>query len=249
MRQIVLDTETTGLEAAQGHRIIEIGCVELVNRRPTDNHFHHYLQPDREIDEGAIEIHGITNEFLRDKPRFEDVAEQFLEFIRGAELIIHNAAFDVGFIDHELARLGRSETVEQVCRVTDTLALARKMHPGQRNSLDALCRRYDIDNSARELHGALLDARILADVYLAMTGGQVSLLLGGADGDGGEFASAIRRLPADRPRLAVPRASEAELAAHELWLARLDKAAGGACLWRSLEAGQAPVMEATDLDD
>lgn len=238
MRQIVLDTETTGLEPSQGHRIIEIGCVELINRRPTDNHFHHYLQPDREIDEGAVAVHGITNEFLRDKPRFAEVAEQFIEFIRGADLVIHNAAFDVGFLNHELKLLGAGHgRIEDICSVTDTLLLARRMHPGQRNSLDALCKRYGIDNSQRELHGALLDARILADVYLAMTGGQVTLgLEAEAQGGGEEQAgSVIRRLPADRPRLKVVRATDAEAAEHVGWLNRLDKSVGGTCLWRTLE--------------
>jgi DNA polymerase-3 subunit epsilon len=237
MRQIVLDTETTGLEPAQGHRIIEIGCVELVNRRPTNNHFHHYLQPDREIDEGAIEVHGITNEFLRDKPRFKDIAEAFLDFIRGAELVIHNAAFDVGFINHELALLGAGHgQVHDLCSVLDTLAMARTMHPGQRNSLDALCKRYGIDNSQRDLHGALLDARILADVYLAMTGGQVTLSLEAEEqGGGSRNQRGVRRLAADRPPLPVLRASESEAAEHAAWLDRLDKAVGGVCLWRQLE--------------
>lgn len=183
MRQIVLDTETTGLEPDLGHRIIEIGCVELVNRRPTGRTFHHYLNPEREIEQGALEVHGITAEFLRDKPRFADIADELMDFISGAELVIHNAAFDVAFLDAELRRhaanvpafAGRLVSAE--CRILDTLALARDMHPGQRNSLDALCKRYGIDNSHRELHGALLDARILADVYLAMTGGQVGLAL------------------------------------------------------------------------
>jgi DNA polymerase-3 subunit epsilon len=238
MRQIVLDTETTGLEPAQGHRIIEIGCIELINRRPTDNHFHHYLQPDREIDDGAVAVHGITNEFLRDKPRFADIADQFLAFVRGAELVIHNAAFDVGFLNHELSRLGADyDRIDDTCGVTDTLLLARRLHPGQRNSLDALCKRYDIDNSQRELHGALLDARILAEVYLAMTGGQVTLGLeaDGRHGSGSALQSAIRRLPADRPRLRVIGATEAEASAHAAWLDRLDRAVGGACLWRRLE--------------
>ncbi|MFP4161003.1 MAG: DNA polymerase III subunit epsilon [Ectothiorhodospira sp.] len=223
-RQVVLDTETTGLEPAQGHRIIEIGCVELVRRRPTRRFYHQYLQPDREVDAGAIEVHGITNAFLADKPRFADVADTFLGFIRGAELIIHNAPFDVGFINHELARLeGDWGRVEDHCRVNDSLALARQMHPGQRNSLDALCKRYDIDNSSRDLHGALLDARILADVYLAMTGGQKTLALGEGDAARpGATQVGIRRLPADRPRLAVIRASEGEAAAHARVLERLD---------------------------
>ncbi|ANB01142.1 DNA polymerase III subunit epsilon [Ectothiorhodospira sp. BSL-9] len=224
-RQIILDTETTGLEPAQGHRIIEIGCVEMVKRRLTRRHYHQYLQPDREVDAGAEEVHGISNAFLADKPRFADVVEDFLEFIRGAELIIHNAPFDVGFINHELKLLGADRgCVEDYCTVTDSLVMARKMHPGQRNSLDALCKRYQIDNSGRELHGALLDARILADVYLAMTGGQKTLSLGGdAEGEGatGPAEVAIRRLSADRPRLAVPRASEQELEAHHRVLEKL----------------------------
>ena len=233
MRQIVLDTETTGLEPKQGHRIIEIGCVELVNRRPTGNHYHQYLQPDREIDEGAIEVHGISNEFLADKPRFADVVSDFLDFVRGAELVIHNAPFDVGFINHELALLGEEHgRIEDHCGILDTLSLARQMHPGQKNNLDALCRRYDIDNAHRELHGALLDAEILADVYLMMTGGQTDLLLGG-ESEGGEAASSrIRRLAQTRKPLRVIRASDAELAAHESRLAAIDEASGGACVWR-----------------
>src|SRR5690554_5942731 len=250
MRQIVLDTETTGLEPSQGHRIIEIGCVELVNRRPTNNHFHVYLQPDREVDEGAIEVHGITNEFLADKPRFHEVVDEFLDFIRGGELVIHNAAFDVGFINHELKLLGdHYGTVESICGVCDTLTMARRMHPGQRNSLDALCKRYGIDNSQRELHGALLDARILADVYLAMTGGQTALFGDGesrSTSGGGRSGAAIRRLPAERAPLPVRRASDAEVQAHERWLQRLDNAVGGACLWRQLETSgaDAPAAEA-----
>ncbi len=243
MRQIVLDTETTGLEPSQGHRIIEIGCVELVNRRPTNNHFHVYLQPDREVDEGAIEVHGITNEFLADKPRFHEVVDEFLDFIRGGELVIHNAAFDVGFINHELKLLGdHYGTVESICGVCDTLTMARRMHPGQRNTLDALCKRYGIDNSQRELHGALLDARILADVYLAMTGGQVKLSLEVEEENadtGSSTGTRVRRLSGQRPPLKVVRASDAELERHEVWLERLDKANGGACLWRSLEEEKA----------
>ena len=197
MRQIVLDTETTGLEPADGHRIIEIGCVELLDRRLTGNTYHQYLQPDREIDAGAVEVHGITNEVLADKPRFADVAAEFLDFIRGAELVIHNAPFDVGFIDHEFALLADPPgPVAQHCMVLDTLVLARHMHPGQRNSLDALCKRYDIDNSQRDLHGALLDAEILADVYLAMTGGQVSLSLDSQPNIQGEEQAVIRRIEA-----------------------------------------------------
>jgi len=237
MRQIVLDTETTGLEPAEGHRIIEIGCVELIDRRLTRNNFHQYLQPDREIEQGAIEVHGITNELLRDKPRFGDIAEDFIGYIRGAELIIHNAPFDVGFLNHELGlwREG-APGIADLCQVTDTLAMARSLHPGQRNSLDALCKRYDVDNSQRDLHGALLDAEILADVYLAMTGGQVSLLLG-AQGStvGGTGREEVRRLSGDRPRLKVVRAAEDELAAHRGRLAAIDKASGGGCLWLKTE--------------
>jgi DNA polymerase-3 subunit epsilon len=237
MRQIVLDTETTGLEPADGHRIIEIGCVELVDRRLTGNTWHHYIQPDRQIDAGAIEVHGITNEALADKPRFADIAAEFIEFVRGAELVIHNAPFDVGFINHEFSLLAdHPGALEGFCTILDTLTLARRMHPGQRNSLDALCRRYTIDNSQRELHGALLDAEILADVYLAMTGGQVSLSLDASpavrhtDSD-----TVIRRLSAERPALRVVRAAADELAAHEARMAAIDKACGGESIWRSLD--------------
>ena len=234
MRQIVLDTETTGLEPTDGHRIIEIGCVELVDRRLTGNTYHQYIQPDREIDAGAVEVHGITGEFLQDKPRFADVATEFIEFIDGAELVIHNAPFDVGFIDHEFKLLDqRGDTIKQHCKVLDTLLLARRLHPGQRNSLDALCRRYEIDNSQRELHGALLDAEILADVYLAMTGGQVSLSLETAAGGQGDAAgSAIRPLAGDRPVLKVIRASDAELAAHEARLDAIDRQGEHVSVWR-----------------
>lgn len=175
MDLIVLDTETTGLDAKAGHRVIELGCVRIRNRRHTSENFHSYLNPDRDIDVGAQEVHGISSEFLEDKPRFADVVDSFIEFIAGSELVIHNAAFDVEFLNQELELLGDSRRVDELCRVTDSLALAREMHPGQRNSLDALCRRYGVDNSGRQLHGALLDAEILADVYLAMTGGQTSL--------------------------------------------------------------------------
>lgn len=236
MRQIVLDTETTGLEPSQGHRVIEIGCVELVNRRLTGNHFHQYLQPDRDIDEGAIEVHGISNEFLLDKPRFADVARDFLDFVRGAQLIIHNAPFDMGFLNNELSLLTEPPgRLEEFCSVLDTLPMARELHPGQKNSLDALCKRYDVDNSHRELHGALLDAEILADVYLAMTGGQTSLSLDGLGEGTGSTISEIRRLAAGRPRLKVIAAMPEELAAHEARLAALDKASGGHCVWRGLK--------------
>jgi len=238
MRQVVLDTETTGLEPADGHRIIEIGCVELVDRRPTGNTWHHYIQPDREIDAGAIEVHGITNEALADKPRFDDLAGEFIEFIRGAELVIHNAPFDVGFINHEFSLLPASPgRVEDFCAVLDTLKLARRMHPGQRNSLDALCRRYEIDNSQRELHGALLDAEILADVYLAMTGGQVSLSLDSTPAvrNRDESAGGLRRLPDARPALRVLHASVEERSAHEARLDAIDRACGGTSVWRQAD--------------
>lgn len=238
MRQIVLDTETTGLEPSEGHRIIEIGCVELINRRATGNHFHRYINPDREVDAGAIEVHGITNEFLADKPYFDAVAEAFFEFIKGAELVIHNAAFDVGFINQEFSLLGRYGKVEQHCKILDTLLMARKLHPGQKNNLDALCRRYDIDNSHREFHGALLDAQILSDVYLAMTGGQTALVLHGGDENaqaGDVVGATIRRLPADRPPLKVIRATDADLEAHETRLKAVDKQSGGKTVWRTLE--------------
>ena len=233
MRQVVLDTETTGLEPAEGHRIIEIGCVEVVNRKLTGNNFHRYLQPDREIDDGAIEVHGITNEFLADKPRFKEIAEEFLDYIKGAELVIHNAAFDVGFMDHEfqLTKSGLGLTTDH-CTVLDTLLMARKLHPGQRNSLDALCKRYDIDNSHRDLHGALLDAEILAEVYLMMTGGQTALILGGDEEEGGgTTGSAIRRLNANRPPLRVVRANESEVEQHQQRLEAIDKVSGGQCIW------------------
>lgn len=233
MRQIVLDTETTGLEPSQGHRIIEIGCVELVGRRRTGKDYHQYIQPNREIDQGAIEVHGITNEFLEDKPCFEYIAEGFLDYIRGAELIIHNAPFDVGFIDHEFAKVGLAKIAGQ-CQVTDTLVMARQMHPGQRNSLDALCGRYEIDNSSRTLHGALLDAEILSDVYLAMTGGQVSLMLNGAQEFGALSNEEIRRVDANRPPIPVILATEEEKIAHSQ---RLDfiESESGRCIWRECE--------------
>lgn len=233
MRQIVLDTETTGLEPSQGHRIIEIGCVELVNRRLTGNHFHQYLQPDREIDAGAIEVHGITNEFLEDKPRFADIVDDFLSFIRGAELVIHNAPFDVGFINHELQLLNDGRPgLDRLCTVLDTLELARSMHPGQRNSLDALCKRYGIDNTHRELHGALLDSEILADVYLAMTGGQTSLSLGqGMEQQADVVAQEIRRLQQQRKPLKILRPTAEEIQEHERYLQMLEKSSGGSCAW------------------
>jgi len=233
MRQIVLDTETTGLEPEEGHRIIEIGCVELVNRRPTAQTFHCYLNPDREIDRAAEDVHGLSTAFLAGKPRFTEIVADLLEFVRGAELIIHNAAFDLAFLDAELARLDPpGPLLRDLCRVRDTLMMARQLHPGQRQSLDALCKRYSVDASGRDLHGALLDARLLAEVYLAMTGGQVTLALDGA-AEGGGPTGRVVRVQRDGLVLVVQRASPEELAAHEAALDRLDVATGGRCLWRS----------------
>jgi DNA polymerase-3 subunit epsilon len=232
MRQVVLDTETTGLEPEQGHRVIEIGCVELINRRKTGRKFHRYLRPDRLIDRAAQHVHGITDEFLATQPRFAEVVDELIEFLSGAELVIHNAAFDIAFLDAELQRLpGAKRKMADLCTVIYTLPLARQMHPGQRNSLDALCKRYDIDNSHRELHGALLDAQILLDVYLAMTGGQTALILG----EVAESNVNVSHEPtAARPRgvLRVVRASDDELAAHERILAVIDKISGGKTVWR-----------------
>ncbi|MVW88961.1 DNA polymerase III subunit epsilon [Pseudomonas sp. PB101] len=247
-RSVVLDTETTGMPVTDGHRIIEIGCVELIGRRLTGRHFHVYLQPDRESDEGAIGVHGITNEFLVGKPRFAEVADEFFEFIKGAQLIIHNAAFDVGFINNEFALMGQQDRADitQHCSILDTLMMARERHPGQRNSLDALCKRYGVDNSGRELHGALLDSEILADVYLTMTGGQTSLSLAGnaSDGNGsGEgadnSATEIRRLPADRQPTRIIRASEDDLARHAARLEIIGKSAGAPALWVQLVEAEA----------
>jgi DNA polymerase-3 subunit epsilon len=233
-RQIVLDTETTGLEPEQGHRIIEIGCVELIERRLTGNNFHVYLNPDREIDAAAVEVHGITNEMLADKPRFADVADDLLAYLRDAELIIHNAPFDVGFLDAEFARLEGTVRTEDQCRVLDSLVMARKKHPGQRNTLDALCGRYDVDNSRRDKHGALLDAEILADVYLAMTGGQrvLSLDSESATADGGG-QSQVRTVDRAGISLVVRKADADELRAHEDRLSAIDRACGGQAVWRS----------------
>ena len=241
MRQIVLDTETTGLEPKEGHRIIEIGCVEMVDRKLTGNNFHQYLQPDREIDAGAIEVHGITNEFLVDKPHFEDIFEDFISYVKGAELVIHNAPFDVGFINHEFRLCEFGKQVSDLCSVLDTLTMARKMHAGQKNNLDALCKRYEIDNTHRDLHGALLDAEILADVYLAMTGGQVTLSLGGGTGSGSGVGQVeqIRRFAEDRPRLRVIRADSEETAQHQARLQAIAKALGGPSVWEQLERNQA----------
>ena len=237
MRQIVLDTETTGLEHTLGHRIIEIGCVELIDRRLTGRTFHRYLNPERDIDEGALAVHGISRADLDREPRFGDIAEELLGFIGGAELVIHNAAFDVAFLDEELKRLPQeARRIGELCLVLDSLALAREMHPGQRNSLDALCKRYSVDNSRRELHGALLDARLLAEVYLAMTGGQGALALGEAalTARAGEHVP-LRMLVRPEVALRVLAASDDEARAHEALLDVIAKASAGRCLWRALE--------------
>ncbi len=231
-RQIVLDTETTGLNPEQGHRIIEIGCVELIDRRLTGQHFHIYLNPERRIDDGAIEVHGITNEFLEDKPHFADVVADFISFVQDAELVIHNAPFDVGFINHEFSLLKKNlATVETYCAVFDTLTFARKKHPGQRNSLDALCKRYGIDNSHRDLHGALLDAEILADVYLLMTGGQSSLLDEDENGMMESGSGEFKRISSERAPLKIIRCNDEELRLHQLKLESIAKASGR-CLWQ-----------------
>ncbi|HEX9707602.1 MAG TPA: DNA polymerase III subunit epsilon [Steroidobacteraceae bacterium] len=237
MRQIVLDTETTGLELSDGHRIIEIGCIELVHRRPSGRSWHRYLRPEREVEAGALAVHGITNEFLASQPIFADVAAEFLEFVDGAELVIHNAPFDIGFLDHELARAGTGKTIASICRVLDTLTLSRRLHPGQRNSLDALCKRYNVDNSGRDLHGALLDARILADVYLAMSGGQAALGLDASPAEaGGAAAGPVER---GAVRIPVTHASPAELAAHEQSLVVIERASNGPALFRAVTPHEA----------
>lgn len=228
MRQIVLDTETTGLEVTQGHRIIEIGCVEVVDRRLTGNHYHQYINPGRAVDEGAFEVHGISDEFLADKPTFAQIAQSFLDFVGTDELVIHNAPFDIGFLNAELKQWNATATLLDVrCQVVDSLVMARQKHPGQRNSLDALCARYGVDNAQRELHGALLDAEILADVYLTMTGGQTSLSLAMDEHEGAEGGSeTIRRVSADRPALKVIVATEEEKQAHAQLLEVIQKSAG-----------------------
>jgi DNA polymerase III subunit epsilon len=241
MRQIVFDTETTGLEPELGHRIIEIGAIELVNRRRTGRQFHRYLCPDRTIDPGAAQVHGLTTEFLSGQPRFADIFDELREFMAGAELIIHNAPFDVAFMDAELAMLAAKGVLEQklttrdVCSVLDTLALARQMHPGQRNSLDALCKRYSIDNSHRDLHGALLDADLLLEVYLAMTGGQGALTLDDKTAAAGA-AAAVKKAVRPAGTLVVRRATAEELQAHQAMLELLDKKSGGRTAWRELES-------------
>ncbi len=232
-RQVVLDTETTGLSTADDHRIIEIGCVELINRKLTGATFHQYINPERAIDAGAMEVHGISNESLLDKPKFADIADEFMQFIEGAELIIHNAAFDVGFLDHELAKIKvEKRRINDVSTILDTLKLARDKHPGQKNNLDALCRRYEVNNSNRELHGALLDSEILADVYLAMTGGQTSLLLAAEEvKPTNKGSTEITITTKARGSLRVIKATDEELLAHEATLKRLDKASNGQCVW------------------
>ena len=234
-RQIVLDTETTGLSAENGDRIIEIGCVELLSRKLTGNNLHFYLNPERDSDEDALKVHGISNEFLRDKPKFADVADEILRYVEGAELIIHNAAFDLGFLDKELERLGRPPLRHFVAEVTDTLGMAKQLYPGKRNSLDALCERLGVDNSGRTLHGALLDAELLADVYISLTRGQEALLIdlgevGAADG-------AAQRIDLSAFELPVLTANAQELAGHDDVLAQIDKASGGKTVWRRVEIG------------
>ena len=227
IRQVFLDTETTGLEIREGNRIIEIGCVEMIDRKLTNNNYHQYIQPDRESEEGALKVHGITSEFLSDKPRFHEISDDFLAYIKGAELIIHNAPFDVAFLNHELSLLaGDNQYLESFCTITDSLVLARQMHPGQRNSLDALCKRYDILNDHRQLHGALLDSEILADVYLAMTGGQRALLLGEDDSEGTGNAALVSFTPLEsgRDKLPVLEANQSELDAHQEYMLDIDSA-------------------------
>ena len=229
-RQIVMDTETTGLETRDGHRVIEIGCVEVVDRKMTGNNYHQYLQPDRESDAGALEVHGITSEFLADKPRFKEVAVTFLEYIKGAELIIHNAPFDIGFLNYELSLLDQNlGNIESICTITDSLIMAREMHPGQRNSLDALCKRYEINNAHRELHGALLDSEILGDVYLAMTGGQVTLSLDTKRTESSEAESeevGLGQISLSPGALKVIHADASELSVHQERLAAIEKTSG-----------------------
>jgi DNA polymerase-3 subunit epsilon len=237
MRQIVLDTETTGLEVVLGHRIIEVGAVEIVNRRLTGKRFHRYVNPEREIEPGALEVHGLTAEFLQDKPRFREVAAELLEFVRGAELIIHNAPFDVGFLDYELRLLDLQPIAEHCPQITDTLRMARDLHPGKRNGLDALCERYQVDHSARTLHGALLDAELLAEVYLAMTRGQETLVMDLAPARHG---AGDAEMDLSMIQLVVLQATADELAAHRQQLDAIDKAAKAGCVWKRLEADALP---------
>ncbi|ANN68640.1 DNA polymerase III subunit epsilon [Bordetella bronchialis] len=240
MRQIILDTETTGLEPAQGHRIVEIGCLEIVNRMVTGNTMHVYLNPDRDSDPEALAVHGLTTEFLSDKPRFADIADELVRFLDGAEIIIHNAAFDTKFLNAELARIGRPAMHEICATITDSLMHARELHPGKRNSLDALCERYGISNAHRTLHGALLDARLLGEVWLAMTRGQDALLIDLDEGEGKGAGEGLVLARFDASGLPVIRASAEELAEHEAYLAALDKSVGGACLWRQWDPAPVP---------
>ena len=233
MRQIFLDTETTGLDALAGDRIVEIGCIEMVGRRLTGRHLHLYFNPERTVHPEAVRVHGLTDEFLSDKPRFADEAPKVLEFLSGAEVIIHNAPFDTGFLNEELKRLGQASVQSLVARVTDSLAMAREMFPGKSNSLDALCRRLEVDNSNRAFHGALLDAGLLAEVYVRMTRGQDSLVIDAGSSQQGQ-RSDVPRLDLSRIALPVVAAAEAELRSHEEWLKDLDKASGGKTVWRSL---------------
>ncbi|HZN23102.1 MAG TPA: DNA polymerase III subunit epsilon [Burkholderiales bacterium] len=233
MRQVILDTETTGLDPTLGHKIIEIAGVEIVDRRLTNNHFHRYVNPERDSEEAALQIHGLTREFLKDKPKFKDVVAEFLDFVRGAELVIHNAAFDIAFIDYELKLLDL-EPIQTCCaNVVDTFRMARELYPGKRNGLDALCDRHEIDRTARTLHGALLDAQLLADVYLAMTRGQETLLM---DNDVVEIRVAAVNMPRITSALTVVQATAEELESHALHLREIDKASSGACVWMQLES-------------
>lgn len=239
MRQIVLDTETTGLDIAEGNRVIEIGCVEIENRRLTGRHYHIYLNPDRDSEEGALAVHGITTEFLADKPRFRQICDEFMAFVSGAELLIHNAPFDVGYLNHEMNLAGKADVkLEDMCSITDTLIMARKKHPGQRNSLDALCKRYDVDSSQRDLHGALLDAEILADVYLAMTGGQTFLQLIEEEDSSESKETHSRKLSLDRGELLVIAASTEEVEAHGKFLDEIKKSSGDSCVWSATDSSQ-----------
>jgi len=238
MRQIILDTETTGLDPALGHRIIEIAGVELMNRRLTGNHFHRYVNPERESEEGALQVHGLTSDFLREKPKFKEIVAEFLDYVSGAELVIHNAPFDVAFLNHELALLDRKPITDCCASVLDTLRLAKDLHPGKRNSLDALCERYQIDNSARTLHGALLDAQLLAEVYLAMTRGQESLMI---DVETVQLSISVTEVSRERAELVVLKASDEELSAHDAQLKEIQKASGDKCLWLQL-SGAEPVL-------
>jgi len=241
MRQIVLDTETTGLNARSGDRVIEIGCVEMVNRRLTGNNFHYYINPERDSEEGALAVHGLTTEFLSDKPKFAEIADELCAYLKDAEVIIHNAPFDTGFLDAEFARLNLPPYAKQVANTIDSLAEAKKLHPGKRNSLDALCDRYEISNAHRTLHGALLDAELLAEVYLAMTRGQNMLTMDHAgaaqEGEGGGSEELI-----PIPEIIVLAATEEELAEHEASLDKLDKEAKGKCVWRAITAEPAPAV-------